>query len=182
MPGFASAEPGPEGDAPLTSEPTTYGLDSKGLAELLRIAVERDPGEVLEAMLERPRTREWSAKEADGTGRPRQQTLPPDRRSLGEVLLDRSTPLEVLEGIKRHSKRMARRRRDEAEHGAAVSVYYAAIASALAFHGEKISSQSWKDLARSFAALVRLSWMPEGMTRHFRTAQAACRRRGRGDG
>lgn len=84
-------------------------------------------------------------------------------RRLGEVLLDATTDLAVIEEIKDYGRRLAdresARRNRGPEHAAAVSIYYAAIAAALVSHGQKITSFSFKKLAEAMEELAVKPWM-----------------------
>lgn len=84
-------------------------------------------------------------------------------RRLGEVLLDPTTDLVVIREIKDYARRLADREVHRPNHGpeyaVAVSVHYAAIAGALAFHRRKITSFSFKRLAEALEELAGKPWM-----------------------
>ena len=107
------------------------------------------------------------------------QLHPLGRRPLGEVLLDAGTPLEAIQEIKSHGKRLAAGTRPEEEHSVAVTVYFAAIASAMLFHGKKITSHSWPALAEHFDGLAGKTWMAPELAGHFARARELCRARER---
>jgi hypothetical protein len=99
-------------------------------------------------------------------------------RPLGESLLDPGMPLEVLKAIKDHGKRQAKaakNAKNRAEHTVAVTIYFAAIAGALRFHGRKITSYSWAALAEHFGALTEKPWMAPELVGHFVAARDLCR-------
>ena len=103
--------------------------------------------------------------------------LPLSGKSLGEVLLDESTDLKAVKAIKDYGKRLAARKDTEADHAAAIAIYYAAIASALLFHDERITSHGYEYLRASFEELAEEAWIPAGLTRHFSKARKMCEKK-----
>lgn len=73
-------------------------------------------------------------------------TLCKDSTESGEVLLsavcERETPLGALQGLKELAKLLTKKAATEHERAAATLLYHAAVAAALARHGQNISSRS----------------------------------------
>ena len=80
--------------------------------------------------------------------------------SLGQLLTDPKIEVPVLRRIKEYAKVRGRRAGSEAEKDAFLAVYFAAIASALTFHNERITGHSDEDLIRFFDFFARSLWMP----------------------
>lgn len=84
-------------------------------------------------------------------------------RQLGEVLLDPQTDLAVIKEIKDYGRRLADREEYRPnrgpEYAAAVAIYYGAIAAALVFHDEKITSFSFEKLTEALAEVAGKPWM-----------------------
>ena len=103
-------------------------------------------------------------------------------RSLGEMLLDPGVDVAVLERIKSWAKRLAdreRRRRGRApEYAVALTIYYAAAAAALAFHGQKITDYSFGELAGSLDMLIGKPWMAPAASELLTEARRICQERG----
>jgi hypothetical protein len=106
------------------------------------------------------------------------QLLPLGSGSVGRALLDAGTPLEVFQKIKDYGKKLALANESEAEHAAATTIYFAAIASAILFHGKRITSYSYRALAGHFGTLAEKRWMDPKLARHFAKARKKCRRKG----
>lgn len=70
------------------------------------------------------------------------------------LLLSPETDLVVIEAIKDHHKSKAEAAPSDLDREVATVVYYAAIASALVFHGCLITKFSYEDLQRSFSQLL----------------------------
>lgn len=80
-------------------------------------------------------------------------------RSIGESLLDPTTPVAVLKEIKECYQRLARDGECESDRRVATAIYFCAIASALIFHGERITSYSSEDLADAVRKLCDKAWI-----------------------
>ena len=90
--------------------------------------------------------------------------------SLGDLLTNPRTPVEALMKIKDHCKERGASAQSDAEREVALTVYYAAIASALAYHNTIISEHSPKNLKDAFRKLEQNSWTPASLVTLFRTA------------
>lgn len=113
-------------------------------------------------------------------GRLEQEILPEEERPVQEILLDESSSLATLKRVKNYGKKLARR---QIESGStddivAVAIYYAAIASALVHHQQRITSYDGSYLGRSFSFLAEKSWMSPELTCLFHRAAGACQRQG----
>ena len=102
------------------------------------------------------------------------ELLPLEGRSLGEVLLDRHTPLDVLETIKDFGKKASARKDRKVEHDVAIAIYYAALAAAVLFHDKKITKWSYSHLAKAFDSLITKTWMADELAALLRKAKEAC--------
>jgi hypothetical protein len=80
-----------------------------------------------------------------------------------------------VKGLRRNAKEKAARTDDEAEHAAMTTIYFAAIANWLVFHGRRITSYSYESLEPSFGELRGKPWMPTELAGLFERAQQACR-------
>ena len=92
--------------------------------------------------------------------------------SLGDLLTNPRTPIDILVKIKDHTKAQGAATQSETEQEVALTVYYAAIASALAYHHTKISEHSCKGLKEAFKKIERNLWTPANLVTLFRTARA----------
>jgi hypothetical protein len=101
--------------------------------------------------------------------------------SFGMLLLDSHSELDALTKIKHYGKKMAEAAKTEADHDAATAVYYAAIASAVLYHDEKMTTYSYKDLRKSFSALAAQDWLTQDLSELFGKAAAICREKAGGD-
>jgi len=168
----------------MSSEKTTHGHDPENIAAMLRMGTEADEAgemsssEVKEELLGRmlratlPPTRQQVHELSVLVGQFRDR-LPLRGRALGEALLDEETELDKLVEIKEHGKELSRDRA-EAERDTALTVYYGAIASAIVFHGQRITSYSYAALADAFGQLVEKRWMAPKLARLFSKARKAC--------
>lgn len=104
-------------------------------------------------------------------GRLRRELLPLHTRLLNEVLLDPATDISALNRIKDYGKNSAARSTSSQEHDTAVAIYFAAIANALVFHDQKISTHSYATLKLSFTELADKPWMSPELVSLFGKAQ-----------
>jgi len=68
------------------------------------------------------------------------------------------------------------------QHSSAIAVYYAAIASALVFHGRKVTRNPWPHLDASFARLADEPWIGGELADLFARASRLCRHNRAGSG
>jgi len=87
--------------------------------------------------------------------------------SLGELLQDPKTSVAILKEIKQYAKARGSQAASEREKDVFLAIYFAAIAGALAHHGEHITEHTDTDLARFFAHYVYAQWTPGGLRELF---------------
>ena len=171
-------------------EETTYGLSPEQLARLFTIGQQsgdghNNPGvgrtlsDVLHDMLKS----ELPLDPTSPDSLPAVLNWPPDEvlaaagRTMSDLLLDSRTDLAVLKTLKDYGKELARRGQPGMKQAAATAIYYAVIASALVFHGHKITKYSYRSLQEAYAELEQKPWVSSGLKDLFRRALAVCRQR-----
>ena len=105
------------------------------------------------------------------------ERLPLQGRALSEVILDEETELEILVEIKEYGKALSTATESDVERDVGLTIYYGAIASAVLFCKQTITSHSAGALADAFAALVDKKWMNPKLARQFAKANKACRKK-----
>lgn len=96
----------------------------------------------------------------EALGRVRQEVLPLAGVPVGELLLDPCAEVTTLVTLKNCTKKLAARLdQPSAEYDAMVTIYFAAIASALVFHRRTISTHTPETLAHAFRKLKGQPWM-----------------------
>ena len=105
------------------------------------------------------------------------EQLPLQGRALGEVILDEETELDILVEIKEYGKLLSTATESDVERDVGLTIYYGAIASAILFCNQTITSHSAGALADSFGTLVDKQWMNPKLARHFSKARKACRKK-----
>ncbi len=104
-----------------------------------------------------------------------QEIKPFSDHSFGALLTNPATDIHVLRAIKNyHKKKVAG---SEAEHDTAAVIYYAAIANALVWHQQQITSFSFQHLAVKYATLKQWSWVPTDLIALFAEALTFCQAR-----
>jgi hypothetical protein len=83
----------------------------------------------------------------------------PAVRSVRDCLLAANTPLPVLQEIKEYHQRIAGTSGSHAERRVATAVYFAAIASALVFQQQRMTSYSDGALREALSKLLAKSWL-----------------------
>ena len=107
--------------------------------------------------------------------RPCQDLQPIAGRPLGDVLLDSTTPLAILETLKQYGKGLSRQWDEGPEHVVAVTIYFAAIAAALVFHRRRITTRSYRDLADSLRILMNGRWITPELAGLFDSVRIICK-------
>ena len=102
------------------------------------------------------------------------ELVPGGRRSLGEALAEPNTDLMTLLRIKDHAKKTAAPNCPEPQRTVSITVYYTAIASALLFHGKKITTYSYAALASALGKLHIKPWIPMVLGKRLQAAQQFC--------
>lgn len=95
---------------------------------------------------------------------------------LIELLTRSDTSISIIEAIKEYAKESGTAGSSEDKNDVFLAVYYAAIASALVFHDEKITQHSYKDLEQFFSSFTEKDWVIEEIKGLFHGAQRLCRR------
>jgi hypothetical protein len=168
-------------------KPSAFTPKPEQLASLLGIGIrgEAEEGEAQDAQTMREWLRDGLASQlpldtADEKslpatlGRPCPELTALAGRLLGEVLLDSQTDLSVLKTIKEYGKTLSARAGKGPSRAGAVAIYYAAIASAVLFHHEKITEHSYRSLARSLEMLIEKPWMAPKLVGLFVEARKVC--------
>ena len=170
---------------------STLGLNPESLARLLGIALYSDSDEgkdnsthttaqLLKARLAGTLPLDTTVVEELPAilGQLRKNLMPLGGRTLGEALIDSKSDLGVIKKIRRYAKKMASRKRSEADRAVAVAIYYAAIANALVFHDVKVTTHSYESLEASFAKLINKPWMSAELNILFVRSIKLCRKKG----
>lgn len=175
----------------MSKENTTYGAKPEGLERLLGLGIGTDrraeaaPDKVTANLLHArlagtlPLTKKMVEDLPAIIGHLREELLPLAGKPLGDLLLDQETSLKVIKSIKDYGKQMAQHERSSAEHAVSITIYFAAIASALLFHGKKITTHSYDELSDSFQILIDKRWMTTELARHLAKARRMCRKKAR---
>lgn len=95
--------------------------------------------------------------------------------SIRNLLTNPNTDKELIDKIKRHGKRLSQTNSSQVEHETANVIYYAAIASALVFHHEKITQFSYKNLEEAFTVFIETEWISKDLQGLFEKATVYCR-------
>ncbi len=169
-------------------EETTYGLSPEQLARLLAMGLDekdnRDSGErsrtnsdILQDMLMSELALDPAMPESVPAvlKRPCEELSGVAGHTLGQLLLSPETNLAVIRTLKDYAKALSRRGAHEPEHAAVVIIYYAAIASALVLHGQKITRHSYETLLEAFSQLAKKNWVSTELRELFRKGREACR-------
>ncbi|NQT93201.1 MAG: hypothetical protein HQ559_10605 [Lentisphaerae bacterium] len=168
----------------MNAKKTTFGADPLRMADILSMGTGADsydltPDEVREELLGRrlggslPLTQMQAADLAVFVGELRER-LPLQGRALGEVILDEETELDTLVEIKKYGKALSTATESEIERDVGLAIYYAAIASAILFCDQVITSRSVNALADVFGTLVDKRWLNPKLARHLAKARKAC--------
>ena len=171
----------------MNAKKTTFGTEPQRMADMLGMGTEADsgdltPDEAKEDMLGKrlagslPLTQTQANDLAVIAGEFRER-LPLGGRSLGEVILDEETELDILVEIKEYGKSLSTATESEVDREVGLTIYYAAIASAILFHNQRITSHPADALANALGALVEKRWMNPKLARHFAKARKACRKK-----
>ena len=92
-------------------------------------------------------------------------------------MLDEATELRVLKRVKDYGKQLASREDSDVEHAVSITIYFAAIASALLFCDHKITSYTYPALGEAFGTLIDKPWMTPELARHFSKARKLCKKK-----
>jgi hypothetical protein len=166
---------------------STFGLYPKELAELLATGSGDDnapqqlpPAEVARLLLQSRLAglmhfdKDCVDSLSDVLDKPCPELQPIAGRTLGDVLMDPTTPLATLETLKQYGKGLSLRWEEGPEHVVAAMIYFAAIAAALVFHGRKITTRSHRDLADLLRILMNDRWITPELAGLFDSARTMC--------
>ena len=87
--------------------------------------------------------------------------------SIRELLQDPKTDVAMLQRVKEYAKTLGRNAGSDVEKDVFLAVYFAAIAAAMVFHGERITEHVNADLARFLMSYARAIWMPPNLVELF---------------
>ena len=98
-------------------------------------------------------------------------------RSLGEVLLNPQSDIDLLQAIKECSKTLSCSLDSKTETVLARTLYFAALAGALVHHDTKITQLPYETLAESLALLTEKGWMAQELVGLLSAARRICESR-----
>ncbi|MHC4566681.1 MAG: hypothetical protein ACYTE3_13095 [Planctomycetota bacterium] len=168
----------------MTEEPEEIKLSTEQKTELLHIGLEaaaggtQDKADLLYDILSNPLPLDASAV----------NMLPAPLRGLSrrvrsvagapivELLKSPDTSMSTIETIKEYAKRSGKSAGSEYLTEVFLSIYYAAIACGLMFHGRKITEHSWDHLVEAFRSLAEKDWVQEELVNLLKRAQEYCGR------
>ena len=93
-----------------------------------------------------------------------------------ELLKNPATDIDTIRKIKQYAKESGTATDSEDKKDVFLAVYYAAIASALLFHNEKITQHSYNDLEQFFSSFMEKDWIIEEIKGLFRKAWIHCKK------
>jgi len=177
----------------MKKEPSSFDLSPEKLAQLWSVGSDIDQGDgaVSHEQRKAELLRDWLAttlpldqtavKSRPGIGsHVREHLMPFAGDSIDSLLRDPQTAVLTFKKIKGSSKKVVEAAESEVEHDAAVVIYYAAIASALVFHGRRITTFSYADLADSFSTLLEDNWLTPNLVRLLKKAHRLCQQKAGG--
>ena len=94
---------------------------------------------------------------------------------VGKLLQDPKTDITIIRMTKDYGRKLSATAKSEAEHHAANTIYYAAIAHALVYHDLKITKYLYEDLQQSFCQLSKEGWIPDNLRDLFAKASEYCK-------
>ena len=177
----------------MDKESTMFGLSPEKLAKVFKIGSskgqtadrvnkERSKSELLNDWLSAPLPLDQAVAESLPMlfGRMYQELRPFAGESIGDMLLKPKATISMVQRVKDYSKKLVTSAKSEAEHDVAATVYYVAIASALVFHGKRITRFSYEDLKDSFTTLSKNSWLTAEVAHLLQKACELCQRKADG--
>ncbi|MHC4109504.1 MAG: hypothetical protein ACYSUY_00415 [Planctomycetota bacterium] len=172
----------------MDKESTAFGLSPEQLAHLLKIGSdtshadnevdrEQKKTELLHDWLTATLPLDAAIAKALPTILRRlcQELRPLAGKAFGDLLKDPKTDIAAIRKIKDYSKKMVGCAKSETEHDAATAIYYAAIASALVFHNQRITKFSYESLNNSFSTLTGHNWLTPDLAQLLKEASEFCR-------
>lgn len=136
----------------MAKETTTFSLSSKKLVHLMKIAEETEPiqekvdqqcvkAELLHDYLAQTlEVYRYAGEELPAKQSQLRNTINVlSSEPIGKLLQDPETEIDLIRMIKDYSSSFSKRAKSKREHQVANTIYYAAIAHALLFHGRRIT-------------------------------------------
>lgn len=93
---------------------------------------------------------------------------------IGNLLQNPATDITTITRIRQYAKESGTSTDSEDTREIFLAVYYAAIASALLFHNEKITQHSYADLEKFFYSFLKSDWILDELVSLFTRAQKYC--------
>ena len=164
----------------MAKESTTFGLSSKKLVNLLKIAEEtgqpqekvdqqRKKTELLHDYLAQTlAVYKYAGKELPTKQSQLRNTINVlSEEPISKLLQDPESEIDLIRMIKDYSSTLSKRAKSKTEHQVANTIYYAAIASALLFHGRRITRYKYENLGKSFSKLAGEKWITKNLADLF---------------
>ena len=164
----------------MAKETTTFGLDSKKLVNLLKIAEET--GQPQEKADQKQKKTEllhdylaqtlaiykYAGEELLARQSQLRNTINVlSSEPIGKLLQDPETEIGLIRLIKDYSSKFSKRAKSKIEHQVANTIYYATIAHALLYHDKRITRYTYECLSKSFAKLTKENWVPNNISNLF---------------
>lgn len=96
-------------------------------------------------------------------------------KSLGDLLLNSDTDISLLKAVKTYSKKLSFTMEEGNEKAVAVTMYQAAVASALVHHAQLITTSSYDATEQSLTIMSKKKWMIPEFKDLFLQACDICR-------
>lgn len=174
----------------MAKETSTFGLSSKKLVNLLKIAgltgqahEDVDQHRVKTDLLHDYLAQTLEVYKYAGEEQPAKQSQLRNTinvlssEPIGKLLQNPETEIDIIRIIKDYSSKFSKRTKSKTEHQVANTIYYAAIAHALLFHSRRITRYTYESLSKSFAKLTKENWVPNNMSNLFVQAAKACQQK-----
>lgn len=178
----------------MTKKTTTLGLEADKLAKILNVCSEDKsndsdiPEDQMKAELLQDRLSETLVSGSLKNSHLRKELNHlcnmagiASTEQIRHLLINPETDIELIEKIKRHGKRLSQTNPSNIEHETSNVIYYAAIASALAYHDKKITQFSCKKLEGAFSVFVETDWISNDLKELFEKAIMYCHKKGKNE-
>lgn len=174
----------------MKEDKTAFGLSPEKLVEFMRLgegeeqsqpkkAINEDKTRLLGDRLRAPLP--FGYRGADRVSALAKQlyeeTLILAGRTIGDLIMNPETDPVVLGDVKDYAKYQSEIADSEAEKETAIVVYYHAIASALVYHDQKITTYSYRELDKFFSLMMSKKWILPKIHNMFNKAQRICRQK-----
>jgi len=174
----------------MDKETTTFGLKSQKLAQLWNIRSEEEEGtnkdikdktkaELLcDRLAQKISIENFLAQILPKAFAETCKNIQPfTGNSYGVLLNDPLTEIIILKKIKEENKKLAQHKNSDIEYEIITVIYYAAIASALVYHDQKITSFSYDHLKDKYISLLNNTWLTADLRNLFQEALNSCSRK-----